>query len=189
MCELDRNIGIQYCGNEELYESVLEDFYKLIDTKSSKIENLLAEGNIKDYVIEVHALKSNARMIGATKLSEMALEMEMAGKNDDIALINEKTAALMAMYRSYKDKLSYFDKDDVPKVKVPVETVKSELFRMNIATKDFDIDTIDSAMKNLNSYEINNPEAKNKMEELDRLVREVAFQEIKALSLEIAKML
>jgi len=44
-------------------------------------------------------------------------------------------------------------------------------------------------MKNLNSYDINNPEAKTKIEELDRLVREVAFQEIKALSLEIAKML
>ena len=31
--------GIKNCGTEELYLSSLRDFYKLIDTKSEKIES------------------------------------------------------------------------------------------------------------------------------------------------------
>ena len=57
---LDRESAITYCGSEELLEEIIQDFHKLIESKAQKIEELKESGNIKDYIIEVHALKSSA---------------------------------------------------------------------------------------------------------------------------------
>lgn len=187
---LDRSVGIQYCGTEELYESVLEDFYRLIDTKSEKIEQLLRDNDIRNYTIEVHALKSTSRMIGATEMSELALKMEQAGNANDLDLINAETPKLMEMYRSYKETLAYFDggsADD--KEEVPVSTIKSELFKMNLAVKDFDMDMVDEAMAKLNKYKMPNAEAESVLKELDTCVRDVDFDSIPAKAASLMKIL
>ena len=180
--ELDRSIGIQYCGTEELYESVLEDFYKLIDTKAAKIEELLSQNDIKTYTVEVHALKSTARMIGATKLSELAYEMEMAGNAQDMEAINSKTPVLMEMYRSYKETLGYFDAgagNSGDKEEVPIATIKNELQKMHQAAEDFDMDAIDECMDNLKKYKMPTEDVKEMIDDLDIMVRDVALDEIK----------
>ena len=183
--ELDRETGISYCGDEELYNEILEDFYKLIDSKSEKIEDLRSSGNIKDYVIEVHALKSTARMIGATALSEQALELEMAGKADNVDLITEKTPTLLKMYRAYKDTLSYFDKDDAPKEEASDSDIKATLEKMLNAANEFDMDGMDDAMAALNGFKMPNDELQSKVKKLDLLVRDVAFEDVKVLVKEL----
>lgn len=190
--ELDRSIGIQYCGTEELLEAVLEDFYRLIDTKAEKIEQLLRDNDIRNYTIEVHALKSTARMIGATKMSELAFEMEQAGNANNMDAINEKTPILMEMYRSYKETLSYFDGNqasDDDKEEVPVSTIKAELFRLNLAAKDFDMDEVDEAMAKLNKYKMPNSEAKDILGKLDTMVRDVDFDHIPETAASLMKVL
>lgn len=187
---LDRSVGIQYCGTEELYESVLEDFYRLIDTKSEKIENLLHDGDIRNYTIEVHALKSTARMIGATEMSELAFEMEQAGNANDLDKINANTGRLMTMYRAYKETLSYFDGNNASnddKEEVPASTIKAELFKMNMAVKDFDMDAVDESMAKLKNYKMPNAEADGLISKLDTLVRDVDFDNIPALAQQLMK--
>jgi len=184
---LDRSIGIEFCGTEELYEEVLSDFYHLIDSKSEKIETLLKENDIRNYTIEVHALKSTARMIGATELGELAFAMEQAGNANDMDAINTQTPVLMEMYRAYKNTLAYLDggvsEDD--KEEVPVSTIKSELFKMTMAAKDFNMDGIDAAMAKLNSYKMPNETAASLVAKLDTQVRDVAFEDIKVTTTEI----
>lgn len=48
--------------------------------KADYIERLFEERSWKNYVIEVHALKSTSLSIGAAKLSELAKKLELAGK-------------------------------------------------------------------------------------------------------------
>lgn len=190
--ELDRSVGIQYCGTEELYESVLEDFYRLIDSKSAKIEDLWHGNDIRNYTIEVHALKSTARMIGASELSELAFAMEQAGNANDLDSINEKTPVLMEMYRAYKDTLSYFDGGAVAnsdKEEVPASVIKGDILKMNMAAKDFDIDAIDECMKKLSSYKMPNAEAEEVVAELDNLVRDVALEDIKTMTVKLMKLI
>ncbi|MCQ2081531.1 MAG: ATP-binding protein [Lachnospiraceae bacterium] len=188
--ELDRSIGLQYCGTEDLYESVLEDFYKLIDSKAAKIEELKAAGDYRNYTIEVHALKSTARMIGATKLSELAFEMEQAGNAENVDAINEKTPILMDMYRAYKDTLSYFDGGDDSNLEViDKETLKDELSKMNVAAYDFDMDAIDEIMAKLSGYKMPSDDIKEDFGKLDTLVRDVALEEIKELTSKICSRL
>lgn len=175
---LDKEIGLQYCGTEELLNSVLEDFYHLIDDKSEKIIFLKETGNIKDYTIEVHALKSTARMIGATELSELAFKLEMAGKEDNTSLIEEETDRLITMYRAYKDTLSYFDKDDSEKTEVSTGEIKSELEKMLSAVSEFDMDGVDEAMAKLREFKMPTSELEEEMKELYNRVRDVDMDQI-----------
>ena len=190
--ELDRSVGIQYCGTDELYESVLEDFYRLIDTKSAKIEELWHTNDIRNYTIEVHALKSTARMIGATELSEFAFSLEQAGNANDMEKINSDTPTLMEMYRAYKDTLAYFDGGataNSDKEEVPVSVIKGEILKMNMAAKDFDIDAIDECMKKLSSYKMPNADAEAVIGELDLLVRDVALEDIKTATVKLMRLM
>lgn len=190
---IDREVGIQYFGSDELYDEILEDFYRLIDSKADKIEELFNTGNIKDYTIEVHALKSTARMIGATELSEMALSMEMAGKENNVDLIKEKNPELLKMYRAYKESLAYFDadakSDDSDKAEVPVNVIKTDLFEMNVATKEFDMDKVDDIMKKLKSYKLPSEAAEDLLSKLDVVVRDVDLDKIREITVALARTL
>ena len=151
------------------------------------------DNDIRNYTIEVHALKSTARMIGAADLSALAFEMEQAGNANDLDKINANTPTLMEMYRAYKKTLAYFDgasdSSDDGKQEVPVATIKSELFKMSLAVKDFDMDGVDTAMKNMNSYKMPSEEVSNMVSKLDILVRDVDFEGIKELTGQIMRAL
>ena len=176
---LDRDIGLKHCGSEALYNEVLQDFYKLIDNKAERIETLYNENNIDEYTIEVHALKSVARMVGAEYLSGLALELEMAGKEGNKALIDEKTPELLERYRAYKDTLSYFDegKDD-NKSEADSDKLLELLNRMKEAANTFDIDTVDEIMAELNGYRMPDEERTQMIKELDALVRDVSYDDV-----------
>nr|MCR5356180.1 Hpt domain-containing protein [Lachnospiraceae bacterium] len=76
-----------------------------------KIKDTWRAGNIKDYTVAVHALKSSARLIGATDLSKMAAELEDCGDRKDTEAINKGTPALLDKYSYYFDRLTaIFDK-------------------------------------------------------------------------------
>lgn len=68
------------------------DFVRLFIKDKSKIELLrehLSAHNMKDYAILVHALKGNARTLGADKLADIAYEHEMqskAGQEDYVSV-------------------------------------------------------------------------------------------------------
>ena len=44
-------------------------------------------GNLGDYAIQVHSIKSTSKMIGEMNLSEMAKELEEAAKRGDRAFV------------------------------------------------------------------------------------------------------
>lgn len=62
--------GVNHCGSKARLMKTIRIFYRTIDSKANKIEQCLKEGLISDYVIEIHALKSSALLIGAVPLSE-----------------------------------------------------------------------------------------------------------------------
>lgn len=95
----DVETGIFYTGgDEETYDEILGVYVRKGPEKLEFIERLFNERSWKDYVIEVHALKSSSLTIGSAKLSEMAKELELAGKAGDYAVIEQKNAAMLEMY-------------------------------------------------------------------------------------------
>ena len=103
---LDKNIGLSYVADdEELYYEVLMEFAEESDKRAEEIEQFLLEGDMSDYVIRVHALKSLAKTIGAMELSEHAKELEERGTAEDMEVIQDKTPALLKEYRELGRKL------------------------------------------------------------------------------------
>jgi HPt (histidine-containing phosphotransfer) domain-containing protein len=98
--------------------TVLSGFYASIDAKADEIESYYDLGDIRNYTIKVHALKSSARIIGATELSAEARALEDAGNEENIEYIKEHTAALLSGYRSYKEILKPIEgsSDDLPDI-------------------------------------------------------------------------
>lgn len=73
-------------GNMDTYIELVCMFIK-DKTKIGILREYLTEHNMKDYAIQVHALKGNARMLGADGLADIAYDHEMqsrAGRYDEV---------------------------------------------------------------------------------------------------------
>ena len=104
---MDTEAGIKNCGTEDVYRSVLQIFIEDIPNKTAAVRKALEDGDIKRYTVEVHSLKSSARIAGALKLSAAAFSLEKAGDAQDLDTINARTEEVLAMYAS----LEGFDLD------------------------------------------------------------------------------
>ena len=103
---LDSTDAIKSCGSAESYEMVLRIFYENIPVKFAEIEDLFEKENWGDYVIKIHALKSSAKLAGATALAKDALELEMAGKEGRTDYIIEHHREVMDELLEFKTPLS-----------------------------------------------------------------------------------
>ena len=150
---LDVAEAIKNCGSKQLFLELLRDFYRLIEPKSSKIEQYLAEGLIRDYTIEVHAMKNVARMIGALELSDLFYQMEQLGNAEEKAQLVERTPEVLALFRSYKELLEEYGRTpQKEQKKVPIEQMQQTLTKLHDAIDTFDLDEADSAMEELEGY-------------------------------------
>ena len=110
--------GLQYCAdNREMYAEIIKMFCNSYHLKYDEIEKLFMEKDWNKYTISIHALKSNALNIGAGKLAERCLELEVAGKKvrageeveEQTEFIENNHEAVMRLYaetvKSAKDYL------------------------------------------------------------------------------------
>ena len=114
---IDLAKGISNSGNTEAYLPLLKIFYESLDEDAALLDGFYADGNFKDYTIQVHAMKSSVRLIGATALAEEAQLLENAGKAGDIDYINQHHEGFITTYRSFKEPLSQvFGNDELEEV-------------------------------------------------------------------------
>ncbi len=152
---IDSAAGVQACGSQKLWLSLLGDFYKIIDAKSNKLEKCLADHMIRDYTIEVHALKNTARMIGAGQLSEWFRHMEECGNAGDEDTIVKETPELLKEYRSFKEILRpYGEASNQEKREATTEELIGLLTQLKDAMDSFDLDGADEAMQELEQRRI-----------------------------------
>ena len=102
---LDAELGVQNCGSEESYLETLRIFLESIEGSAQDIEEYWKKDQWENYTTKVHALKSSARIIGATQLSENARYMESCGNEGRVDEILKYTPPLLEEYRSYAKKL------------------------------------------------------------------------------------
>lgn len=177
--------GIENSGSKELFLSLLGDYYKLIDQKSTKIQKCLADGMLREYTIEVHALKSTSRMIGAMELSEMFYELEQLGNAEDQKELEIKTPGVLSLYQEYKEILAPYGKlKEQEKHSISIEEMVKTLEALVEAMDGFDLDGADTAMHLLEGYAFPE-EYQNRIEELSAYVADVAMEEAINLAKEL----
>ncbi len=96
---VDAETGIFYTGGDvDAYNEILDIYVRKGPEKLVQIGKLFDDKEWKNYVIEVHALKSSSLTIGSKGLSELAKELEMAGKAGNYRVIEEKNASMLELY-------------------------------------------------------------------------------------------
>lgn len=85
---------------------VLTDFVASVEKKAQEIERYEKEEDIQAYTIEVHALKSAAKLVGADSLASLAAMLEKSGKNGDLEQIHAGTPTLIERYREIGERMA-----------------------------------------------------------------------------------
>ena len=174
--------GVNHCGSKAALMKTIRIFYRTIDSKANKIEQCLKEGLISDYVIEVHALKSSALLIGAVPLSEAAKELEDYGKQGKTEVLEEKTPDVLTMYRVLKNILRpYAEKEEDAKKEFSDGEWITALQQIHQCIEQFDLDGVDQIMEQLEEYQV--PECiRESMDQLRVYVADVSMEEIMELT-------
>ncbi len=172
---LDTKFALNLLGEEKLFWSVLKDYYRVIEKKCKLIKSLEEAENWKGYTIEVHALKSASRQIGAISLANKAERMEMAGNGQNGELIHECTDEMLAQYKHYLEILKpYFPENEKKEQKQKIcKEILEVVFRdLREALEELDLDKMEDAMKELSQYEFDGWQ-KEMFEQLENAVEEI----------------
>ena len=157
---IDYEAALKNCDNAEVLKNASEDFYNSIDEKAEKILGYVKAGDIKNFTILVHALKSSARLIGANLLSSDAAFLEQCGDKNNKEEIEIRTPSLIEFLRSYKFRLAplFTQKEEAEKKEISEADFTQVLGQLLDCARVFDFDTADAIVKMLADYKI--PSAK-----------------------------
>ncbi len=129
---LDLRKGFEYTGEDEKqYKKYLEYYLSFEPETRKNITEYMEKDDIENFVIAVHALKSNARSIGGMRLGDKAYELELKGKEKDLPYIgahfrelifcmDELVDEIQRVLRDYDDALSVTVKKETEPVQIPV---------------------------------------------------------------------
>lgn len=157
---LNTEYALKLLGSQSLYKEVLKDYYQVIDKKAELISELEQAEDWKAYTIEVHALKSASRQIGALELADIAEEMEAAGNGRDAEKIHNYTDEMLAIYQDMASVLAPYvqeavaeEVEVVSKGAASTETLRGLFESMKDALEELDIDHMEEVAEELSQYE------------------------------------
>ncbi len=170
--------GAKYTGGDtEAYNDILALYVRKAPELSGRIERLFDEKDWKNYVIEVHALKSSSLTIGSKQLSELAKELELSGKAGNIAVIEEKNSELLALYKNVAELgKKYLGETDTPKeetyaeneqlTEIAAEKAKEYFNAIKDACLSFDTDEAERLCGEITGCSVNGNSLKPLLDEI-----------------------
>lgn len=87
--------ALELFGDMETYDQTLEVFLSEVPGKVQKIKNYKEIGDMANYAIQVHSLKSDARYFGFEELGEIAYKHELESKANNMYFVTENFDELM----------------------------------------------------------------------------------------------
>lgn len=146
--------GMDYTGGEEKYLSAIQRYYKNFEKNKAKVAEFLADEDYESYMITVHALKSNSRMIGAMDMGDAFEELELSAKDGRADLILQNNDFIMQAYEELIEKISPVG--EMGEVKAADEISAAEARetadRLLEALEDFDDDLAKELAGKLSGY-------------------------------------
>jgi signal transduction histidine kinase/FixJ family two-component response regulator/HPt (histidine-containing phosphotransfer) domain-containing protein len=152
---LDLEQGLKRFGDDEkIYLEVLKSYVLNTPPLLDQLREC-SEENLPDYAIVVHGIKSSSRSIGANPIGARAEALELAAKAGIFAPVKERNSDFIESIQILIASLSAMlqeiaEEDPKPQKAEPDAGVLAALLE---ACKNFDIDEVDKAMAELESYE------------------------------------
>lgn len=190
MASLDIEAAVKNIGGFEAYQRIAKTFCITLEKNAQNIENFAATGDIHAYTIAVHALKSAARIVGATEVSSQAEYLEKCGKASEVNEIAQKTPELLASYRNLApvlESLLHFGKEEA-KVQESAEgldskAVKNLADQLLAACEACDLPALDSLVEKMEQL----PLPKELLEQLALAVENIDFDAVQELAWSMEK--
>ncbi len=153
---IDVRKGLKNSGTMETYMPLLKIFLTSMEEKTAELEAFFVTEDFKNYTIKVHALKSSARIIGATEFGERAQKLENAGKRGDFDYIRSHHRIFMQEYAEFEEPLSnlFAEEQDEDKPEVDAELLKDAYTELARAAEDMDCDMLLSIVAEIEEYRI-----------------------------------
>jgi len=146
--------GIKASGGEETYINVCSNFFDTAKSRIQMISDYYEDMDYDNYAIQTHALKSSARLIGAIELSELALEMEHAGKEKNEDKIKANTQRLLDMYKNIQSELSNVFETKQDKKELPKKKLDRKLKDLKELVEAFDFESAKMLFASLKDYSL-----------------------------------
>lgn len=179
--------------NNEIDIDIYRQAYSEGLDKIVYLEQLLKEQDFVNYTIQVHSLKTVAKIVGDEELSELARSHEIAGKNTNFSYILKEYPRLRNRYRAMLQDLDRRFGFSAVKEEKPVlqnclseENKKSLLKDIETALEDFDLDQISEIVKSFEAAKLSDRENKL-VRELKRSVSDFDYDRISNIVEEYSK--
>lgn len=184
--DIDPDEGIKNCGKPQQYIKFIRTFFDTLENRIREIRDSFDNGDIENYTIKVHSLKSTARIMGAKELSKLAEELEHAGDAHDEDKIRNKTPGLLELCSSFKVKLAPIE--DVNDIEQSAASDKPAISSADLknaygAIAEFapqmDYDAVEMVLSEIKEYKLP-PEDEKKVKNLEKLLRNFDWSGIEA---------
>lgn len=188
---LDVQSALKLVGSETLFWDVLREYYRVINKKYDLIREYEQAEKWREYTVEVHALKSASRQVGAMELAQIAEHMEAAGNAGDAELIHHTTPSMLEQYIRYRDILApYFPEQE--KQRIVGEAGKEELepffAQLKEAMDNLDMDAMEEVIRKMGRYSYSE-EQKGCFERLTNAVADIDTEKCEVIIGEWKRML
>lgn len=92
---IDINKGLELLGDMDMYNETLGDFLDESETRIPNIINYYNAGDMPNYAVLVHAMKSDSKYLGFDVLAEMSFNHEMASKENNVEYVSANINTLL----------------------------------------------------------------------------------------------
>jgi len=137
--EINIEIGLnQLLGNKSTYYNTLNIFYNKLLPECDNMTASLEAKDLQNFTISVHAMKSMLAIIGAVGLSETALALQTASKNQEIDFCTRQFPQLKEELLTLHKQLSalFSDTAESSRSKTPESDGKKKLFAGKVLLVD-----------------------------------------------------
>lgn len=169
--EFDFEYALGLLKSEELLMQSLENFKDMLRYIPGKLkvlsDGIEQEENLKNYRIEVHALKGTAATVGALLLSKVARLLEVAAAEGNIAKIKILHPVLLEEIQKHKERVTVLFHEEKQEIENK-ELIESYLSMLSMGLMQEDYDTADFMIGEINKYQYIN--------EIQVLIDELAGQ-------------
>jgi CheY-like chemotaxis protein len=87
--------ALELFGDMDMYDATMSDFLEMIDQKLANLRKYRETGDMPNYAIEVHSLKSDARYLGFVSLADLAYQFELKSKANDLMYVYDNYKTLL----------------------------------------------------------------------------------------------
>ena len=158
-------------GQADVYESTLKLFAKEIEKSISKLDDYILTGDVQNFTIEAHSIKSSLANIGAMELSAKAYELETASSQKDTDFYTSHLKSFTAALHDLGVKLSQVfsvshQNTDILHIPADLSLI---LIRMREYLKEIKYEEINSELKNLETFFLSGT-LKEEIEEIENAI-------------------